>query len=405
MIKPSLALIALVMSPLALADSSHWYDDLQVNGFWTEGMFLTDDNNLYGNSETGSFAFHEIAANVSYSLPSGWLLGAQVMSRDAGEVDTDPVQLDYVLADYRFYDGENGLAGIKLGRIKNPFGFYNETRDVAFTRPSVMLPQSLYFDIARDLELSSDGVGLYADYDTNLGWVENDFIIGVPKRDASVEYAYLSADWPGRFDDALGVMYRALVNSRQQGLRFGTTLGYFQLGFDADEAVVATLPTAQQNAAPNDGDMKLAVAVLSAQYNLEHWSFTSEYGRQSIRWGELGGAFALDPNNVAESFYLQAEYRATPEWTWVVRYDQLFLDLDDRNGKKTEALFGKPAHTQYAKDLTLGVGWQPMGSRWLLRAELHHVKGTGWLPEQDNPDQNALKEDWNMLALQATYRF
>ena len=30
--------------------------------------------------------------------------------------------------------------GIRLGRMKTPLGFYNDTLDVPFTRPSILLP-------------------------------------------------------------------------------------------------------------------------------------------------------------------------------------------------------------------------------------------------------------------------
>ena len=47
--------------------------------------------------------------------------------------------------------------------MKNPFGLYNEARDVIWTRPSVLLPQSIYFDslALREIELASDGGILY----------------------------------------------------------------------------------------------------------------------------------------------------------------------------------------------------------------------------------------------------
>ena len=53
--------------------------------------------------------------------------------------------------------------------MKTPLGLYNDTRDVAFTRPSILLPQSIYFDRTRKLALAADGVHLYGEYRSDLG--------------------------------------------------------------------------------------------------------------------------------------------------------------------------------------------------------------------------------------------
>jgi hypothetical protein len=53
-------------------------------------------------------------------------------------------------------------------RIKNPWGLYNETRDVAFTHPTIILPLT-YFERSRTLMLATNGGQLYADYNTSLG--------------------------------------------------------------------------------------------------------------------------------------------------------------------------------------------------------------------------------------------
>ena len=75
----------------------------------------------------------------------------QGLSRTAGEGSPGNIRLDYGFIDYTFSNQENSQFGIRLGRMKNPLGFYNDTRDVPFTRPSILLPQSIYFDRTRKL--------------------------------------------------------------------------------------------------------------------------------------------------------------------------------------------------------------------------------------------------------------
>ncbi|MDI3325409.1 TonB-dependent receptor [Pontibacterium granulatum] len=386
----------------------HWAsasgaDSWEVNGFATQGFFYSDHNNIYGQSEDGSLDFRELAVNGVWQTDN-LFFASQLMSRRAGEAQDGSPQVDYALFDYRFAESIDGRAGIRVGRIKNPFGFYNETRDVAFTRPSILLAQAVYFDNARDLLLSSDGVSLYGSRYMEHGWLDMDLLFGKPNTETTVEYAYLSRDWPGEFNDSNGFMWRTVYNTSDQRWRLGFTMGRFNLEYNADEAALAALPLPTQMIAPQDGHIDIDAYLLSAQFNLEHWSFTAELSRQKVNWGTLDGIFATDPENRFESGYLQAEYRISPNWTLMARYEELYLDIEDRDGRQAEAILGKPAHTQFAKDLILGVGWQP-DPQWSFRAEWHKVRGTAWLPEQDNPDQNALRKNWNLFALQATYRF
>lgn len=376
----------------------------EFNGFLTQGYFNSDYNNIYGQSEDGSFDFREIALNAAWRPYQNLMVSGQLMSRRAGKVQEGDPQVDYAMLDYRLTDGVAGRIGVRVGRIKNPLGFYNETRDVAFTRPSIMLAQAVYFDIARDLVLSSDGIGIYGSRNFNDGWLDMDLLLGKPKTEESVEYAFLSADWPGEMEDSKGFMWRTVYNTNDQRWRAGFTMGRFTLNYEADEVGLSNLSLLSQMVAPQDGQIDFDAYLLSLQYNLERWSFTTEVARQKTSWGSLQGIFGMDPVNRTEAGYLQAEYRINSRWSAVARYEKLYFDVDDRDGTKTEALTGKPAHTQFAEDFTLGIGWQPSAS-WLIRAEWHRVTGTAWIPEQDTPDQNTLVKKWNLYALQATFRF
>ncbi|MDO6592574.1 hypothetical protein [Neptuniibacter sp. 1_MG-2023] len=388
----SALLFSLLWVDFVAADDIDW----EVNGFVTQGFSLTDDNNFYGKSESGSFDFRELGISSTTRLSERFLVSGQLVSRRAGEVDDGKLSVDYALVDYRFLEQQWGHAGIQVGRVKNPFGFYNTTRDVAFTRPSIMLPQSLYFDRARNLELSSDGLILYGTKMLSGGRIKSELLAGAPRKDKNVEYAYLNDDWPGSFDQTRGYLWRTEYSLNDYSFIGAFTYGNFKLDFDH--------PSTPAPGAPGDGRLDLGVIVLSLQYNWDKWSLTGEYFRQDVDWGSLGGVFALKPETASESFYLQLEHRLTSELSMFARRDVFYIDKDDKDGKKAEALLGVPAYNQYAFDWTLGVGWEP-SSHWLFRAEWHKVEGTGWLATQDNPDQTKKKENWDLFLLQATYRF
>jgi len=374
-------------------------ESFSVNGFITQGVFYTDNNNVYGASDDRpSFDFHEIGLNTAYRFTPRLRAAVQVMSRQAGRVDNGEPQLDYALLDYRLSDAPGSTYGVRIGRLKVPYGFYNETRDVAFTRPSIMLPQSLYFDQARDLQLSIDGAIVYGSVDVPGGWLDLDLLYGTPQTDSNVEYAYLAMDAAGKFKDSEGVMGRVIYNADGGRIRIGTTLAQYRLGYKP--GAPGALPWTKFN----EGDLKLSVVMLSAQYNTENWTLTSEYMVHDIDWTEMGGIYAARPKTPLTSYYLQFQYRLNYNWDLLLRYDHLMLDGNDPQGKVNSQLFPRPAHNFYSKDVTLGIGWQP-NPDWLFRAELHNIEGTGWAAEQDNSDPASLSKYWKIFALQATYRF
>jgi hypothetical protein len=393
---------ALFAAQQALAKGLVSTDSLRVNGFVTQGYFHTDHNNIYGQSEAGSFDFRELAVNASWRSRSDLLVAGQLMSYRAGNVNDGSPQVDYLLLDWRVQDSLETQSGLRLGRLKVPYGFYNDTRDVAFTRPSILLAQEIYYDSSRDLALSVDGAGFYRQGMAAGLHLDLDLVMGAPKHDASVEYAYLGGNMPGEFDSGRAVIGRLMLSDPHERWRAGVSLLSFDLDYEAFDDPVPVL-------LPGDGQLHVDIAVLSGQARYRRWEFTAEYMLQHIDWGELGGAVALKPEVDLEAYYVQAQYHFSPQWDLVLRYGEAYLDRDDRDGLDYQArlaeqgIDSQPA-VRYARDLALGVGWQPSPA-WLLRAEWHRVRGALWLPVQDNLDRLQLERNWNLFALQATYRF
>jgi hypothetical protein len=142
--------------------------------------------------------------------------------------------------------------------------------------------------------------------------------------------------------------------------------------------------------------------IFSAQFNEAKISLTSEYAIRPIE------TTMLDNNSnrtiTGESYYLQAEYRFNPSWQAILRYDVLYNNRDDRDGKKFQAATGLPAYSQFAKDWTFGVRYN-VNPSFMVAAEYHYVNGTAWLPIQDNPDPLDRKQYWSLFALLAGFRF
>jgi len=379
-------------STIAPLYAFEWSETLQFHGFASQGYILTSDNRFFGDSENGSLEFTEIGLNTSIRPIPDLQLSAQILSRRAGEGDDGNLRLDYGFLDYSPISNQSGKLGIRLGRIKNPLGFYNDTRDVAFTRPSIFLPQSIYFDRTRTLALSSDGLNAYAEYRKSFGTLFYELEVGYPKVDnEETELAFLGQkiQRQGGLDNRISYISRITIEPAGGRTRFSLSGALVNIRF------FPTTPTAQT------GTIHFRPIIFSAQYNTEFWSLTSEYALRYSRFRDVG---PLNFDITGESYYLQGSYRISNQLEAMLRYDVLYQDRDDRSGKKFAAVTGNPKHSRFAKDWTIGLRWDITKS-WISRIEYHYVDGTGWLPLLDNPSSNQTNRYWDMFAMLVSYRF
>ena len=208
----TLCLLLLGSCQLQADDTLGWEDSFQLHGFLTLGYVKTSANSFFGDSESGSLDYSELGLNASYRFNPQLLVSAQLLSRTAGEMYDGSLSLDYGLLDYTPYSSEEGRFGTILGRFKNPMGFYNQTRDVASTRPSIFLPQVVYWDRVRNMVFATDGGMLYGDLYRDLHSFSMHLFTGKTPIDENVEKSYL----PALSDPSL----------TQQGLTLGGRLMY-----------------------------------------------------------------------------------------------------------------------------------------------------------------------------------
>lgn len=375
----------------AQQETSFW-DDWQFHGFAAQSYIHTDDNQFFGDSEHGSFEFWELGVNTLWRPHKQWQFAAQLVARDAGKTDDGDFRFDYALIDYNFGFAAQNNGGLRIGRIMNPFAFYNDTRDVAATRPGILLPQSIYFDVNRNLALSSDGAQFY--YDIARGNHDFSFQFGVfePRtEDPDFETAIFFQEVPGELEGTKSWMGRLLYEH---------DLGRIRLAFTAADVNVEYDPGSNDPIPP--GEFNFTPYILSAQYNGERWSLTAEVARRTTELSKFGPA--LKAKFTGTSYFIQGAYRFLPNWEAFLRYDELIWNNDDRDGREFEALSGMPHHSRFAKDWTIGLRWDVTAS-FMLCTEWHHVNGTGWLSRLENPDPAATEQYWNLFAFTAAYRF
>lgn len=387
----SLLLLLMFYSTLLYADMSEVWNSTKIAGFASQGYTRTSDNNFYGNSEkkSGSFSLRELGLNVSSNLSRSVFSSAQVLARNTGQNEDDGITLDYALIDYSRPISSEQTYGIRIGRIKNPTGFYNETRDVSFTRSGVILPQSIYFDRTRDLSLSADGFHIYGESHQRAYTAEITIGVGKPRTEKkSITTSLLGPSAIGMLDSDVSYLWNVLFNKNAYTLTYSGA--FLQLDYKENS---------------NEGKVRFLLNVLSFQYDAEHWAVTAEYTDRRFYFKNLGAFFPFEELN-GESYYLQVTSIITPSLNFFLRYDVLYQNREDRSGAKIELLTrgATPAHTQFAKDWTVGLRWD-INRLWMFRLEHHWVNGTAWLPNQNNPDSALTKKDWRILAGIVSFRF
>lgn len=396
---------------MSLAGWSGMYGErlLQLYGFASQGYAYTDRNNILGeSSDGGSFDYREIGVNAFFKYTNRLQMATQFLSRRAGEADDGNLKVDYALVDYRFTDYAKSGLGLRMGRIKNSFGLYNETRDVAFTRESILLPQSIYFERTRDVSLSSDGFELYGHKMTSRGSLALRFMAAYPRvKDENTEFALFRTDRPGDIQSKPSFLAR---------IGYESPNGEFKLFVSSVYMNMLYKPVTGEAGFDSDGDISFQLHILSLRYEYMQWSFTSEYAQRNFRFSKNFTDIPTPPyvppfmrNTTGESFYLQLVYHFNHKWHLITRYDVLFQNREDRDGTKYvenyQALgLDRSAHTRFAKDSMLGVQWR-VNTSWMLSVELHMVDGTGWLSLQDNPDANQTKQNWRAALMSVVYKF
>ncbi|XSG83974.1 MAG: hypothetical protein ACPW60_09535, partial [Methylohalobius sp. ZOD2] len=273
------AAVFLGWSSICGAEEQGWLGTAQIHGFLSQGFVLTSANNFYGDSESGSLDFTEAGVNLSVRPYGPLMLAAQGVFRRVGRINPNEFRLDYALADYAFWSGTEGRAGIMLGRVKNPLGFYNETRDVAFTRPTIFLPQSIYFDRTRNLGLASDGLQLYGEYSTAWGDWFLRLGAGWPNgtNDKEFERLTVSANFPGQFEPKFSYIGRLSYELQGGLIRLAVTSAQVTSRYDPEA-----------NNPFQAGEVTLTPVIFSAQYDGEKFSLTGEYALRFIQLESFG---------------------------------------------------------------------------------------------------------------------
>ncbi len=375
--------------------------DIRLNGFVSQGYLKSSDNGFLADSEDGTFQFNEVGLTVNTQISDKLRLGAQLLSRDLGEVGNNDVRLDWGFGDYRFAD----YLGVRVGKVKLPLGLYNEGRDSDFLRPMVLLPQSIYNENQRDMLVAYQGAGLYGnlasetagDLDYHLFYgttnMPDDALMLKILRNA---FSNVSAGLGGSpvtdVEEEDSTLYGgALVyNTPLEGLRLGGSYLNSKNDFQAE---LADLSRGEGRTEINNH------FVVSLEYINPYFGLVAEYMEMDSSQKFLG---VSTPEKSPQAWYVMLNWFATDQLAFSVLYDVLYADKGDKDGEAFKAQ-GLPDFLAWRKDLGVGLRYD-VSYNWTLKAEYHLVDGVDTFSTAIN-DVSDLKEDWDYFALKATFNF
>ena len=374
----------LAARPVHAADLGDPGDTLSVtiHGFASQGFILTSGNDyLTVDSKHGSFQFSEIGINFTKKLTDKLSTGVQFFAQDLGPTGNYDVKADWFYLDYRFED----WFGLRAGRLKIPYGFYNETYDIDAARVPVLLPQSVYPLQTREILFAQTGFELYGFKRIGpLGALDYRLFAGTVFLDA----ATLTPPGAG-YDIRFNVPYvaggRVIWETPVEGLRVGGTLEAIHLD------TTAYVPDAKKTTLSIE-DHSLA-SLVSAEYARDNFAVTAEYTRWQAKQTSADPANTF--SSVSDRGYVMATYRVTPWLQDGIYYSLLYPDIHNRDGRENR---------QHDVAMTMRFD---VNRHWLFKVEGHYMEGTAGLtsPLRFGPPITDAARTWGVFLLKTTAYF
>lgn len=373
--------------------------EVQFHGFISQGFAYSNDNNyLTMQTSRGTFAMTEGAINAAAQLTDKLRVGAQVYTRNIGQLGRWQPEVDWALADYRFQD----WFGVRGGKVKTRFGLYNDSQDEEFLRIWAILPQSVYPMDLRASRISHNGADAYGTLPL--------------QRAGSLSYTVYAGTRP--YDTHGGYRYSAnalgLTISTFHATTYGADLRW-NAPLDGLLAGASYIKSANRGQGLNAvgsiyeaNQFKDVTTVIFAQFQRAGLLLETEYSREvsTTRLTNLLGAYGppvMDQPLDGRAFYAAASYRLT-KYLEVGSYHSRFYPDADRRFDYLGRYLPAPARHIYDQAVTARID---IRSHCSLKFESHFMDGynnplgfRGFYPQQ-NPA--GLKPKTNMLVIRLGY--
>lgn len=381
----------LSVSP-AMADGN-----LNWHGFVAQGVTQSDGSDYITDNDDITAELTEVGLNAIYTINPALSVAGQVVYLDGGNRFRQGARVDYLFLDWRMSQLFDWQVNVHLGRFKNRHWLYSATQDVPQTRPSITLPQSIYFDGNRDVALSSDGVAIQSTKVSDSGTWDVRWSLGrspIAKEDTK---RLLSGEVSGRVKQ--DYVHQFSIYWQPESMQW-------QIGFSLLQSDFTYQPAEQDILLK--GASGIDRITLAARYDTENWELTSELLRDRLSYnGDFIGGISLDVDKTGEGGYVQWRYFLNDSLTAMLRFDSYDLDRKDRNGSELAANpFGAiPAHYGFMDTFTAGLSWN-ISDKLRVSGEFARTHGAARLSVVMFPEALVRAEPyWNAWSIQMMYWF
>jgi hypothetical protein len=369
--------------------------EVQVHGSVQQGFVWSDTNNFLTMPTTsGSGEMTDGAFNASWTLTKKLRVGAQLYSRNIGDLGNGGVQLDWGFVDYRFHPA----FGVRGGKIKTALGLFNDTQDMEFLHTWALLPQGVYPLDLRGVTIAHVGADVYGTVGLKkAGSVSYTAHYGTIPDDLAGGYRYGVNDGGIQFSGAIETKGFGL-DARWTAPVEGLTLGYSMMNSRADTKVL--FPTPQPG------------IVLPVEVDVTPWRRQALFGdfqrgairlsaelRNDVRGHEYTPQVRANEINESRGWFVSGAYRISNRYE-VGSYFTSYIPVLAR------------AHdlaTNHTSDVAATVRVE-LTRFWHLKVEGHWVDGYGSLSNSFTRgfyrrDNSTPSEHTNMVVIRTGINF
>lgn len=353
---------------------------IEIHGFASQGFMLTTGNDyIAGDTTNGSFRMSEVGLNVTKEVADKLRIGVQAFAQNFPPGGTFNLRADWFYVDYR---GRDWL-GVRFGRLKIPFGLYNDVNDIDSARVPILLPQSTYPIQGRQFLFSQTGFELYGFARSRAaGALEYRLYAGTIYIDPAI---FVPPGSPVQLQ--LDIRYvlggRLFWETPLEGLRIGASS--LAVHMDVNAFVEGmTIPIRNRS----------LLSIASAELVRGPLSLTAEYALwHTNQESPLAGS---NFSGTSERAYAMVTCRVAPWLHPGLYYARYLPDIDNRSGDAASR------QNDVALTLRFDVTYN-----WIVKAEGHLMEGTAGLvsPLTVTPPPMNPESVWGVFLLKATGYF
>ncbi len=383
------AFFVLVLSSLLSAPNSQAAEDkFTLSGFGYQDYRIANTNIYEGADSRGTWENGILALVMSANVSDNDTAWAQLETNPS-----QPTEFTWAFLDHRFNDD----LSIHIGRIKMPYGLYNEYIDNKALQLSAIRPSSYSFqaDMVHD---AYQGIGV----DWTVGSLFIQLMEGkiyTPVNNGAITDAFTGRDrmylgshitwntpieglrfmfssWDGQVEDNTGIQATPGLGPLEKETRRMYSVEYLtdRLDLKAEHNNHIVPPNAPHDSQP-----------------VPNCSVTVP-GNPPTTAQCMQDAIPSAPSNTTVSWYVQAGYKFGP-WTPYARYDYFVHDDSDP---------GDPG--SYQKEWVFGVNYK-IDANLNWRIEDHIIDGYGLAVATGDMSYGGGDTKWNMMATEINFKF